>query len=98
MRIVGSIARDLYNIIPENTEDKFSCLKQKIKKDIILSIPHSSPEMLKSSWFWNKLSSFANEYISTHDYNTIPWCKTFINILQDPDYKKNDPNYHIDLL
>ena len=50
--------------------------------------------MVKSSWFWNKLSLYANEYITREDYQTIQWCRDFIDIFQDPNYKKDDPNYH----
>lgn len=95
MRVVNLVTADLYNIIPENVEEeKFINLKKKIKKDILESIPYSPKEVLESQWFWNKLSHLINMTISEEDYNNIPWCKQFIDIFQDPNYKKDCPEYH----
>ncbi len=95
MRVVNLVTADLYNIIPENVEeDKFINLKRKIKKDIIDTIPYSPIEMIQSDWFWNKLSNLVNAAITKEDYDNIPWCKQFIDIFQDPNYKKDCPEYH----
>lgn len=95
MRVVNLVTGDLYNIIPENVEEeKFINLKRKIKKDIIETMPYSPIEMIQSDWFWNKLSNLINDAITKEDYHNIPWCKQFIDIFQDPNYKKDCPEYH----
>ena len=95
MRVVNLVTADLYNIIPENVEEeKFINLKRKMKKDIIETIPYSSIEMIQSDWFWNKLSYLINAAITKEDYDNIQWCKQFIDIFQDPNYKKDCPEYH----
>ena len=95
MRFITLVARDLVDLIPPDAEYKFICLKQKIQKDIIESVPYSPKEMLESPWYWNKLSMILNDFISYNDYENIPWCKQFIDIFQDPNYKIDNPDYHI---
>lgn len=95
-RFILPVCKDLIEIIPSDADEKFISLKNQIDKNIIQSIPFSEPNMVKSTWFWNKLSNYLNSTITHHDYNNIPWCKKFIDIFQDPNYKINDPNYHFE--
>lgn len=94
MRNIGLVTHDLYNIIPNDVDEKFKILKSEINKHILESIPYSPREKLESNWYWNILSSYANKYITQDDYNNIEWCKEFIDIFMDPNYKSNDPIYH----
>ena len=94
MRNIGIVARDLYNIIPDIVDEKFINLKNQINKHILESIPYSPREKLQSDWYWKILSSYANQYISRNDYDNIDWCKKFIDIFMDPNYKIEDNNYH----
>lgn len=95
MRVIGAVSKDLYDIIPENNENnKFNILKSKIEKDIIKSIIYSPNEIIKSSWYWNKLSLLLNEFITQDDYDNIQWCKELIDIFLDPNYKKDIDGYH----
>ena len=95
MRVIGAVSKDLYDIIPENNENnKFNILKSKIEKDIIKSIIYSPNEMIKSNWYWNKLSLLLNEFITQDDYDNIQWCKELIDIFLDPNYKKDIDGYH----
>jgi hypothetical protein len=96
MRNIGLVANDLYNIIPDNADKKFKTLKSQINKHIIESIPYSPKEQVRSNWYWNILGSYANQYISQDDYNNIEWCKQFIDIFMDPNYKLNETYYHYD--
>ena len=96
MRVITLVVKDLIELIPqdENIPDRFKTLKHQMNKNIIESIPFAEPSMIKSNWFWNKLSLYVNENITREDYQTIQWCRDFIDIFQDPNYKKDDPNYH----
>ena len=96
MRNIGLVAQDLYNIIPDDANENFKTLKTQINKNILESIPYSPREQLRSNWYWNILSSYANKYIKQSDYDNIEWCKHFIDILMDPNYKIDDTNYHFD--
>jgi hypothetical protein len=91
------VCRDLIQLIPSDADEKFISLKNQIDKNIIKSIPYSSMQMVKSSWYWNKLSQYLNYTITHDDYNNIPWCKNLIDIFQDPYYKINNPEYHFDI-
>tara|TARA_B100000902_G_C26428592_1_gene490411 strand:- start:54 stop:347 length:294 start_codon:yes stop_codon:yes gene_type:complete len=95
-RFILSISNDLIDLIPSDADEKFISLKKLIDKNIIQSVPFAEPEMVKSTWFWNKLSIYLNDTITYDDYNNIPWCKKIIDIFQDPNYKINDPNYHFE--
>ena len=95
-RFVLAVCTDLVHLIPDETEPRFTTLKYNINKHIIDSIPFTDPNLVKSSHFWNKLSYYLNNSITVDDYNNIPWCKEFIDIFQNPDYKINDPNYHFE--
>tara|TARA_B100000424_G_C22933014_1_gene496295 strand:- start:1932 stop:2222 length:291 start_codon:yes stop_codon:yes gene_type:complete len=95
MRNIGLVAYDLYNIIPDNVDEKFTNFKQQINKNILESIRYSPKEQVRSNWYWNILGSYANQYISHDDYNNIEWCKQFIDIFMDPNYKIDDNNYHL---
>ena len=96
MRNIALVVRDLYELIPDDSEEeRFNKLKHNIKKNIINSIPYSDYNMIyKSSLFWKKLSAYVNDSITQEDYKNIMWCKTFIDIFQDPYYKINDTSYH----
>lgn len=96
MRIISRIAVDLYHIIPDtpDLDHRFLSLKHNIYKNIIESIPFSEPELLKTGWYWQKLANYVNDSITKEDYNNIQWCKQFIDIFQDGNYKKDDPEYH----
>jgi hypothetical protein len=95
MRLITLIAKDLIELIPQDADHRFIVLKEKIEKDIIQSAFYSPREMIYSPWFWNKLSMILSDVITYNDYENIPWCKQFIDIFQDPDYKNDDPAYHI---
>lgn len=97
MRDILVLAIDLVNIIPNDhdIDNKFNILKRQIKKDIIGSIPYAEPDLVRSSWFWNKLSVFINNTISYDDYNNIPWCKKIIDIFQDPNYNTDPTSVNI---
>lgn len=96
MRVITLVVKDLIELIPEdeNIPDRFKTLKDQINKNIIESIPFAEPSIIKSNWFWNKLSLYVDQYITREDYQTIQWCRDFIDIFQDPFYKKNVPEYH----
>ncbi len=80
MRNIITVSENLYNIIPDNSDEKFKTLKYQIKKNILESIPFSEPQMIKSNWYWNKLSLYINNSITENDYENIDWCKKFIDI------------------
>lgn len=94
MRNIGLVTRDLYNIIPNDADEKFLDLKNQINKHILESIPYSPKEKIISKWYWNMLTTYTNQYISQDDYDNIDWCKKFIDIFIDPNYKIEDNNYH----
>ena len=83
MRNIVTVAENLYNIILDNSDEKFKTLKYQIKKNILESIPFSEPQMINSSWYWNKLSLYINDAITEIDYENINWCKEFIDIFTD---------------
>ena len=62
MRNIGLVAYDLYNIIPDNVDEKFTNFKQQINKNILESIRYSPKEQVRSNWYWNILSSFNPEF------------------------------------
>tara|TARA_A100001015_G_C15041706_1_gene740123 strand:+ start:1700 stop:1990 length:291 start_codon:yes stop_codon:yes gene_type:complete len=96
MRNICLVVYDLYNIIPDNVEEKFKIFKNQINKNILQSILYSPREQIRSNWYWNKLGYYTNKYISQDDYNNIKWCKQFIDIFLDPNYKIEDTSYHFD--
>tara|TARA_Y100000992_G_scaffold135590_1_gene89640 strand:+ start:16128 stop:16421 length:294 start_codon:yes stop_codon:yes gene_type:complete len=93
MRNILIVSRDICDLIPndDNVDDKFNKMKHNINRNIIESVPFAEPAMIKSTWFWNKLSVVINNTITYDDYDNIPWCKKIIDIFQDPNYKLVDP-------
>jgi hypothetical protein len=55
--------------------------------DYLTQLHFVAPEMLgQSQKHWHDFSNILNKYITQDDYNTIPWCKTVIDIFTDPNY------------
>jgi len=82
MRDVRVIIAHIINIIPYNTNDKFSILKIKLHK-MLQSMCYSPPEKIFSSYYWNITSEELNHYISLDDYNNIDWAKEAIDIFRN---------------
>lgn len=86
IRNIGVVSSDLYELIPDDNE-KNKKMKYEIKKYILDPLPFKPPEIIFSQYFWNQLQMIINQNITLEDYNNIEWCKTFIDIYQDPNYK-----------
>lgn len=83
-RDICKIIIRIYNLIPDNNDALNKQFKDSLK-DIMTSIPYSSPEKLLSNYYWVILENTINNYISTDDYNNLdkPYYKKIVNILTD---------------
>ena len=93
IRNIGIVAKDLYNLIPEDSE-KCRLMRSEMKKFILDPIPFKPPEIIFSNYFWDQLNIIVNKYITLEDSNNIEWCKKFIEIFLDPDYKISESMYN----
>ena len=84
MRDIAELANSLQNLIPDDCEEKFLLLKHKINKHIIGSLPFAPLEKRITNYYWNILQDYVNSFITKEDYDTIEWCKKFINFYLDP--------------
>ena len=86
VRNIGVVTRDMYELIPEDSE-KYKTMRYEMKKFILDPLPFRPPEMIFSNYFWDILNDIVNKYVTMEDSQNIEWCKKFIEIYLDPDYK-----------
>ena len=81
MRSLLQVAHGILMEIPDNNK----ILRTDIH-NMMNSCAWAAPETIGSSIYWRQLSIILNRHISKEDYNSKEWCKTIIDIFQDPNY------------
>lgn len=88
MRNIGVVIKKMKEVLKKHDNIK-SENYHNFKASLISlhdSISYAAPELLTTSWFFNKLGIIVNLYIKENDYNNNEWCKEIINIF----INKND--------
>ena len=67
-RKLTDVLEQIYNVIPENGNEKDENLKYLMNK-LLTSMSYAAPEKILSNYYWKELESIINSLISEKDYN-----------------------------
>ena len=67
-RKLTDVLEQIYNVIPENGNEKDENLKYLMNK-LLTSMSYAAPEKILSNYYWKELESIINSLISEQDYN-----------------------------
>ena len=67
-RKLTNVLEQIYNVIPENGNEKDENLKYLMNK-LLTSMSYAAPEKILSNYYWKELESIINSLISEQDYN-----------------------------
>lgn len=83
IRTINDVLDNIDKIVREYRNEILNSKKIVFLKDlknIDEVIQYASPELINSSYFFEKLALILNYHISQKDYNNIEWCKKIIDI------------------
>ena len=85
------VVKDMMDLIPDDSEERFLRLKQRCNSRILGSWAHAAPEKrMYSMEFWDILESYLKDAQITQDEcNTYIWLNNMMTIYNDPEYKLN---------
>ncbi len=91
-RDTSIVVRNMIDLIPEDSEERFLRLKHRCTTRILGSWAHAAPEKrMYSMEFWDILESYLKDaQITPEDCNTYIWLNNMMTIYNDPEYKLNE--------
>ena len=86
------VVKDMMDLIPDDSEERFLSLKHRCSTRILGSWVHAAPEKrMYSMEFWDILESYLKDaQITPEDCNTYIWLNNMMTIYNDPEYKLNE--------